>query len=432
MSEVKIGLKAEVRELENGLKWVHYHVSFLKTVFMSYYVRAGSANEYKRNFWGISHFLEHMVFNGSKNYPDNEVVQRELAGQGIIENAWTFCSMTNYYMVSHTRSMEFAFDVLTDSVFRPLLTDEKTEKERGIIQEERKAKDNQPERVLKERIAEQIFAGSTYAHPILGYADTIAGIKDTDMQEYHGIFYSPNNCWLVTYGGAAMSEMEGFVVDGLAGLERADIPKHDIVSKHEGAADSEIKLDLDVTSAYYTYYLMLPQISNMEEYLALLFFAACLDYGRGGLLNERFVLEKSLVSCIESDLIAFRDNSLLIVQAAMDGKLCENVQNGVLSLVDGMVSGSGSSGSSRSAVVSAAAFERARGYVEGMMLRKMESVWLPSCVSLGNVVRLNFLLGLDWSLGDIVDAVRSAKMDDVMGMWGEMFDLKKMKDGFVK
>ncbi len=416
-----IDLKLEKKEFKNGLTWFHCEVPFLHSVFLGFYVRAGSATEYQEKNWGMSHFLEHVVFNGTKKYPDGDKLRDLIAEKGIIENAWTFASMTNYYKISPLKSVDVAFDGLLEIVFNPALTDKSIEKERGIIAEERRKSESDPGRMLGEKLSEQTFFETTYAHPILGYMKDIEDLDPDELRKYHKTFYSPNNCRFVTYGGASFEELQDKFSDQLSELEPQDLPEHDFKSPGEGYDKKNVNLKMDTPSAFYGYQMRLPKVKSIDEYVASAILVSHLAMGEASVFKQEFSVKDALVSSISSNLITFQDLSFFYVVAAMSENKKEIVRGKVMDVLKSTVSDG----------LSEEEFERAKGYIYGHLLRNIESVWLPSSTTIANVMRTNFLLDLDGDLSGIVEAVNSAKLDDVVDLWGEMVDFGKGRDGYV-
>src|SRR5258708_2801995 len=122
-------------KLKNGLTVITYDIPTLKSVTSLISVGTGTRFEDRKNN-GISHFLEHMFFKGSKKYPTAELISTVIDGMGAINNAWTSHEVTSYWVKSSTKYIEKANDILSSMLKESLLLDEEISREKGVIVEE--------------------------------------------------------------------------------------------------------------------------------------------------------------------------------------------------------------------------------------------------------------------------------------------------------
>jgi len=406
--------KREEKKYKNGLVHVHYHVPFLRSLSMNYVVKTGKANEYTPESFGISHFLEHMLFNGSEKYPNVKDNQKLAAKLGFQENAWTWMSVTNYYMTTSIKSCVKAFDILSQRVFKPLLLEDMVKKEKGIIQEERKMGENQPTRMVDSLIDSNLFKGSSYADKVIGTAESIDGFTHETLKEHHKKYYSPNNTWFVTYGGMPFSEVLDFSDEFNKSLERQNIPEHNANIKMENPFRQEVLLEdkMDVPGAFYSREIAFKIVNNIEDYISLLLFEAILYKGEGAYLSRKLRKESSDVSSIEGGLYPFKDIILVGVTFSLAEDKVETVVAKYSEALEYIIKD-----------VTESDFVRALGYLEGDLVRSLESVDYVSRPDSLSVERLNQFYNLQLTPDILLKNIQNYKIEDykriIAKLWKE-------------
>ena len=136
-------MEYKLQKLKNDLPVLFVPLSSLSSVTVTVWVKTGSRNENKKNN-GISHFLEHMVFKGTKNRPSAKIIADELDSMGSEHNAATSKDQTKFYIKCRSSDLEKAFDILSDVTLNPILPEEEIEKEKGSIIEEIKMYEDTP------------------------------------------------------------------------------------------------------------------------------------------------------------------------------------------------------------------------------------------------------------------------------------------------
>lgn len=188
------------RTLSNGLRLVTIPLHDTRALTVFVFVKVGSRYE-TRSVNGASHFLEHLMFKGTKRRPNSLALTKLLDGVGASYNAFTSKDRTAYYVKANAEHAELAFDVLADmtrnSLFRPV----EIERERGVILEEIKMYDENPVMSIDD-IYEEIQFGDH--HPlgrnILGPKKVIQGISRARLLAYKDRYYHAGNMWVVVAG----------------------------------------------------------------------------------------------------------------------------------------------------------------------------------------------------------------------------------------
>jgi len=173
--------------LENGLKVITYDMPEMHSVSLGIWVKVGGRYEAQANK-GISHFLEHLLFKGSKNYSCQKI-KESIEGIGGLLNGATTEETTCYLAKFPHRHLERVLDVLSDMVLHPLLLGQDVEKERAVIMEEAKMYRDLPGEHVQELVDELLWPGQSLGLPIIGLQDSLTQIKRDDLADFQQRYY---------------------------------------------------------------------------------------------------------------------------------------------------------------------------------------------------------------------------------------------------
>jgi zinc protease len=201
------GQEVTTATLENGMKVLVQEDHNIPNVAMYLFYKVGSRNE-RPGTTGISHFFEHMMFNGAKKYgPKQFDIQMDNAGGS--NNAYTTRDLTVYTNWFPRTALELMFDMEADRI-RDLAFDPKIiESERGVVYSERRNGDNNNSSVLGEQLNAAAFIAHPYQWPVVGWASDIESWTLDDLKQHFRMAYAPNNCILVVVGDTTSAEILG-------------------------------------------------------------------------------------------------------------------------------------------------------------------------------------------------------------------------------
>ncbi|MCX6782002.1 MAG: pitrilysin family protein [Candidatus Magasanikbacteria bacterium] len=186
-------------KLKNGLASIFVPISGTKAVTIMILLSVGSRYENSRNN-GVSHFVEHLMFKGTKKRPTTQHISRELDSVGAQFNAFTGKEYTGYYVKIGGAKQELAMDVLSDMLYNSKFDEAEIKREKGVIMEEIKMYKDDPMSAVEDVIEKLMFGGHALGRNIAG---TIQGIKQmsrADLWDYYRGAYAPKNMVLVAAG----------------------------------------------------------------------------------------------------------------------------------------------------------------------------------------------------------------------------------------
>ncbi|MBI2593782.1 insulinase family protein, partial [Candidatus Daviesbacteria bacterium] len=189
----------KIKTLKNGLTLITIPIPSLESVTTLVAVGAGSRYEVKK-INGISHFLEHMFFKGSKKYPSAEIISTMVDSIGAINNAATSKEWTYYWIKSAAKHIELATDIISSMLKESLLNGEEVEREKGVIIEELRMFRDNPARLIWDLYENLQFGNQPLGWDIGGDEPTINSLKRGDFVSYVDSLYAPTNCVCVYAG----------------------------------------------------------------------------------------------------------------------------------------------------------------------------------------------------------------------------------------
>jgi zinc protease len=187
----------------------------LPIVTVNFWVATGSVNE-DPPINGISHFYEHFFFKGTEKHPKGEM-DRQVKAMGGYNNAATSFEFTQYFIVVPSWHFEKALNLLVDALLNPIIREEDVERERMIIREEIRRRDDNPSARLYTLLQEEMFHGTPYSMPILGKQESLAKIGVGDLEEYFEKYYGPSNLIAVVVGDVELKQAKELIEKALFG-----------------------------------------------------------------------------------------------------------------------------------------------------------------------------------------------------------------------
>ncbi len=216
---------AEIRSLvlDNGLKIIVWPDHDIPNVVMYNFVRAGGRNEYP-GITGLSHFFEHMMFNGTDDLEPGEF-DRIMEAAGGANNAYTSKDLTVYQDWFPKSALETIFELEADRMENLAIIPGVVESERGVVKSERQSgvdDDN------FSRLFEQVFATAFIAHPyqfpVIGWPSDIEAWTQEDLENYFRTYYAPNNSTIVFAGDVTPKEVFGLAEEYFGGISAQEPP----------------------------------------------------------------------------------------------------------------------------------------------------------------------------------------------------------------
>ena len=234
-----------LKTLPNGLRVIACEMPNTDTVTVLTLIGTGSHYETKE-INGISHFLEHMFFKGTKNYPDASALNRRIDAIGAVHNAFTSKEETGYWVKAHKDHFLTAFGFVSDILQNALIPSEEVERERNVIFGEMKLYWDTPSRYIWDLFEHHYFGDQPAGWDIIGTKETLDSLHRPELMKYWKSQYVASNTVLVVAGNVKASDVFALAArefkslrKGIAGGRKKleAIAKGPRVKVHERATD---------------------------------------------------------------------------------------------------------------------------------------------------------------------------------------------------
>ena len=198
-------MNPKLHQLSNGLSVITAPMKGVESLTVMLLANTGSRFE-PIGKEGLAHFLEHMVFKGTKKYLTAQKLAATIDALGADFNAFTSHEYTGYYVKAAAKHLSTAVDVLSDMLLQPTLNEEDIEREKGVIVEEINMYHDQPASHVGNLFARMVYQGSGLGHDIIGTKDSVTAIKSADFRAFLSQWYGLGNLVLVLAGKAEVVE----------------------------------------------------------------------------------------------------------------------------------------------------------------------------------------------------------------------------------
>tara|TARA_Y100001970_G_C14193893_1_gene836989 strand:- start:359 stop:1633 length:1275 start_codon:yes stop_codon:yes gene_type:complete len=189
----------KIFKFDNGFKYLTIKNKSIQHCIILILLGTGSVFE-KKELSGISHYLEHMPFKGTKTYKNTSDLSYKFDSLGSEINAFTDREVTGYYIKINKKFSTEGLKILKDLVTKPLLRQADIEQERNVILEEYRKGLDEPTHILDELLHDTLFIGHQLSNSVIGTPKSIKHIKTKDIRKYHKKHYVLSNMSLAIIG----------------------------------------------------------------------------------------------------------------------------------------------------------------------------------------------------------------------------------------
>jgi predicted Zn-dependent peptidase len=388
--------------LPNGLTLLTEVMPAVRSVAMGIWLRSGSRQEREEQN-GISHFLEHMLFKGTKNRTAEEIARAADSIGGHLD-AFTAKECSSFSIKVLDEHLPRAFDILADLVKNPLFHPEHIAKERQVIQEEIKMVEDTPDDLVHEIFTQTYWRGHALGRPILGTRQSVGRFKRGQLHDYFQRHYAPGNMLIAAAGHVehaqvvelAAKEFGAAPAGARLGESPTPIPHPHI--KHRRKKELEQVHICLGTPGY-------PQTHARR--FACYILNTVLGGGMSSRLFQNIREKRGLAYAVFSTLSSFRDAGCLSIYA---GTATERAAEVVQLIVEEFRR-------LKETPLSDEELQRAKDYLKGSLLLSLES----TMSRMSNLARLEMCFGRYISLDETAAEVDAVTTDAVLAVARELF-----------
>lgn len=280
--------------LKNGMKFLVIEDNSIPNANMYMFYKVGSRNEYQ-GITGLSHFFEHMMFNGAKKYGP-KMFDQTMEFNGGANNAYTTENVTVYTNWFPSSATEVIFDLEGDRISSLSIDPKMVESERGVVLSERSTGlENSPWETLTQQVQATAFQEHPYHWPVIGYEDDMKNWKQADCERYFKMYYAPNNCVTVISGNVKFDEIKRLAEKYIEPIPAQPAPPKVHTVEPPQTGERRLLVQKDVSTPYINIVYKVPEAKH-EDYYALSILSDILSSGKSSRLYSSLVDKKQLAS----------------------------------------------------------------------------------------------------------------------------------------
>jgi len=323
--------------LKNGLEILVLEDHSIPNANMYLFWKVGSRNEVP-GITGLSHFFEHMMFNGAEKYGPKQFDQ-VMEANGGRNNAYTTENLTVYTNWFPSDSIEVIFDLEADRIENLDIDENMVESERGVVTSERSTGlENSNFRVIWEEVKGAAFRAHPYSWSVIGHQSDIDNWSLQDLKDYHRTYYAPNNGFVVIAGDVTLKEVKRLAKKYWEPIPAQPKPKdvHTVEPEQKGERRVYTQKS-SVTSPNIMMAYHVPATSS-KDYYPLDMLAKILGNGESSRLSRALVDEQQIATNVFTYLPnSFDPNLFYIYAVAAKDVSAESLENAIIQEVNKII-----------------------------------------------------------------------------------------------
>ena len=346
--------------LKNGLRVLTSSIPGAFSVGISVLVGAGSRYENSENN-GISHFLEHMLFRGTKKRPSEEKIANSIEGIGGIISAWTGKEAVCYWVKVPKEKTKIGFEIISDMIFNSKLDVIEIEKEKGTVIQEINRRRDMPDGCSWELVYKTMWSGYPLGQSVLGTKENIKNLSREAIIEYMNYLYLPGNMVVSAAGDIEHKKLVGFAEEFFG--KKAVSKKIKFLSIKETQKEPRIALEFRETKQTHLALGIKAFHNNHPDKSVLRVINSLLGIGCSSRLYLNIRSKKGLAYVIGSSVDYFQDTGSLIIITGVKNEKTELAVKEIIKELKRLKTES----------VKSSELEKAKEKLKGRLLFKIES-----------------------------------------------------------
>lgn len=398
----------KTKKLNNGLTIIAEEIPYLKSISMGIWFRAGIKTE-ENYIDGVSHFIEHMMFKGTKNRTSKQLVA-EIENLGGVINAFTGRECTCYYVRLLDEHLNIGIDILSDMILNSKFDEKDIEREKSVIIEELKMYEDSPEDLTYDILLEKVYNNKGIGKNILGSKESIKSMNRDAILDYFEKFYVPENAVLSICGNFDFEETVKLIEDK---FENWHGEKPDYNLQNEIFNPCIIKKDRDYEQTNLAICFECENIgSSSNDVYAIDIINNVLGGSSTSRLFQRIREDEGLVYSIYSEQEFYREKGELGIYASMSTENLEDVYR----LVKEEIISLNKNG------ITEEELNNSKEQLKGEFMLGMESTESR----MNAIGKYMLITGKVETLEDVIEGLNSITMDDINRVISDVLDINKM------
>lgn len=321
-------LNYEITTLENGIRVITETVNHVQFMSMGFWVGVGSRYETERQ-WGITHFIEHMLFKGTDKRTAEQISGAVDAVGGQL-NAFTSKENTCYYIKTLTEDFPLAVDVLSDMLLNSRFDNEEIAKEREVIIEEIKMYEDTPDDLVHDLMSDNLWPNHPLGRSILGTEESIAAFDHDMLKSYVKQYYTGSNIVVSVVGNISHAQVVKAIKEVLGGIPKGAPNQYQTAGKAQSGVNCYYK---EIAQSQIC--VAMPGVAKEDDRL---FPLSILNTYLGGGMSARLVKkireEEGLAYSVYSYNGSYADTGAFVISVGTRPENCQRVIDIILEELD--------------------------------------------------------------------------------------------------
>ena len=311
--------------LENGLTIIGEEIPYVKSISLGVWINAGSRIE-DEEISGVSHFIEHMLFKGTRNRTSKQIAS-EIDNLGGQINAFTSKECTCYYVKLLDSHIDIGIDVLSDMILNSKFNEDDLDKERSVIIEELKMYEDSPEDLAYDLLTENIYKNDPLGMNIIGTEESLNRLNREKLLDYFNKYYVPNNSVIAISGNFNFDEIINKIEEKFKVWKKRDV---NVDIKKAEFKSCFLTKNKDIEQVNLAMSLEAVPIESDKEVYALAFINTVFGGSISSRLFQKIREEKGLVYSIYSSQSLYRKCGELGIFASMSNEHLKEVYESII------------------------------------------------------------------------------------------------------
>ena len=310
----------------------------LPLVSIDIWCKAGSSFE-DSDKSGTAHFLEHMIFKGNNKIKPGEF-DHKIESLGGLSNASTGYDDVHYHVLIPPINFSESLALLTNIVVSPMFNIHEFEKEKGVVIDEIKQQNDQPDEKLFNYFLTRVWKSKNYSKSILGTENSIKSLEIDDLEKFHSKNYINGRICFAIAGNLSRDIYKTFEESDLSGLKQINIPKDSSLINLEKKNHIELirtgREEIKFTNLEFARIFMawsIPSLKDQKIIIGLEILASILSVGRNSRLVKVLKEEENLVESVYADVNTGELGGILIIEASCENKNIKIVEKKIEEII---------------------------------------------------------------------------------------------------
>lgn len=312
-------LNYEITTLDNGIRVITETVNHVQFMSMGFWVGVGSRYESEKQ-WGITHFIEHMLFKGTEKRTADQISGAVDAVGGQL-NAFTSKENTCYYIKTLTEDFPLAVDVLSDMFLNSRFDNEEIAKEREVIIEEIKMYEDTPDDQVHDLMSANLWPDHPLGRAILGTEESIAAFDHDMLKDYMKQYYTGSNIVVSVVGNISHKQVVDAIQEVLGGIPKGEPNQYVIADRAKAGVNCYYK---EIAQSQIC--VAMPGVAKEDDRL---FPLSILNTYLGGGMSSRLVKkireEEGLAYSVYSYNGSYTDTGAFVISVGTRPENCQRV-----------------------------------------------------------------------------------------------------------